>query len=114
MSTASSPSPADCLTDVNQKKAHKRDACMYAYCPVLDCHKQWYLRDTLSQQGESIPLLPDYTMHFHAMWPWRCHNMMTAIWLHYEEYHPNEELPLAVTKKLGKQKQESNGIVVGV
>ena len=39
MTMASSPSPADCLTDVHKEKAYKTDMCVYAYCPLPNCNK---------------------------------------------------------------------------
>ena len=92
--------------NIKKQKTDKADTCVYAYCPVPNCYKQWYMKHTPSLRDEIIPLLSNGTIDLDAVWPRRCRNMISAIRVHFEEYHPDEELPYAVRRKRFKRTTE--------
>ena len=81
------------------KKTDETDTRIYAYCPVPNCYKQWHMKGTPSLHDESIPLLPNGTINLDAEWPRRCQNLISAIQVHFKEFHSDEELPFAVRWK---------------
>jgi hypothetical protein len=113
LSSSSSQSSKQCLKQmtkhcsiINVMNANEMDTCIYASCPVPNCYKQFFIKDTPSLQGECIPLLPDGTIDLNAPCPRRCRNLIQAIRIHFDKWHNTEDLPLAAKRKRLRQYDE--------
>lgn len=76
----------------------RRGDLFVAHCASCNCFKAWSLKKKHGDE-DIIPLTINGTMDMHAKWPNRCRNIIASIRKHYEQFHPNEEIPFAAQRK---------------